>query len=474
MKITFGDLWRSNGTIGRGAYALVGVLGFAIKHNLDRLVASYGFHRPWGLFNYWVPVRDVARITELRGNEAVFLGTMVALSLPFIWVGVVLTMKRLRSAGLPTHLVALFFLPFLNLLFFLILCFLPERSLLWASPKADSRQGSSLARIFPESALGSAAISLLITVPVGLGVALLGAQVLTNYGWGLFVALPFTMGFAAALVYGTRQPRTMSGCVGVACLAVTLLGGALLALAFEGMVCLIMATPIAVPLAAFGGVCAYRVQRRKWFQTDAPVLLSALLVFVPGIEWMEHVAATPSATFVARTAIDVQAPPERVWREVVAFSEIPAPTEWMFRAGIAYPIRAEMLGSGAGAERHCVFSTGAFVEPIEVWDEPRLLKFSVTSNPPPMEEWTPYSRIEPPHLHGFLVSEGGQFLLTPLANGGTRLEGTTWYRHGLWPAAYWQLWSDAIIHRIHLRVLRHIRDEAEQKTRCSDTSVACD
>jgi len=474
MKITFGDLWRSNGTIGRGAYALVGVLGFALKHNLDRLVASYGFHRPWGLFNYWVPVRDVARITELRGNEAVFLGTMVALSLPFIWVGVVLTMKRLRSAGLPTHLVALFFLPFLNLLFFLILCLLPERSLPGAEPKAGSRQGSSLARIFPESALGSAAISLLITVPLGLGVALLGAQVLTNYGWGLFVALPFTMGFAAALVYGIRQPRTMSGCVGVACLAVTLLGGALLALAFEGMVCLIMATPIAVPLAAFGGVCAYRVQRRKWFQTDAPVLLSALLVFVPGIEWMEHVTATPSATFVARTAIDVQAPPVRVWREVVAFSEIPAPTEWMFRAGIAYPIRAEMLGSGAGAERHCVFSTGAFVEPIEVWDEPRLLKFSVTSNPPPMEEWTPYSHIEPPHLHGFLVSEGGQFLLTPLANGGTRLEGTTWYRHGLWPAAYWQLWSDAIIHRIHLRVLRHIRDEAEQKTRCRDTSVACD
>src|SRR5450755_3794492 len=108
--------------------------------------------------------------------------------------------------------------------------------------------------------------------------------------------------------------------------------------------------------------------------------------------------------------------------------------------------------------RYCVFSTGAFVEPIQVWDEPRRLKFSVTSNPPPLEEWTPYAYIEAPHLHGFPLSEGGQFLLTPLPNGGTRLEGTTWYHHGLWPAAYWQLWSDAIIHRIHLRVLRHLRD----------------
>ena len=304
MKMTFGDLWRSAGTIDRGAYALVGVLGFALKHNLDRLVATYGFHRPWGLFNYWVPVRDVARITDLHGSEAGFLATMVALSLPFIWVGVVLTMKRLRSAGLSTQLVALFFVPFLNLLFFLVLCLVPEREPSAAGTVA--RKESAFARFLPESAVGSAAVSLLITVPLGLGAALLGTQVLANYGWGLFVAIPFTMGFAAALVYGLRQPRSMTGCVGVACLSIALLGGALMGLAFEGMICLIMATPIALPLAAFGGLCAYHVQRRRWFQTDAPVVLSVLLIFAPGVEWTEHLAATPSPTFMVRTAIDVQ------------------------------------------------------------------------------------------------------------------------------------------------------------------------
>jgi hypothetical protein len=463
MKTTFGDLWQSEGTIGRGMYAVVGLFGFAIKHNLDRFVASFGFHRPWGFFNYWVPVRDVARITALDSDEARFLATMVALSLPFIWVGVRLTVKRLRSAGLSTQLVALFFLPVLNLFFFLLLCLLPEKDSSSTGLKAAQWPDSAVARILPESALGSAAVSLLLTVPIALAIALLGAQFLANYGWGLFVALPFTLGFAAAFIYGFRQPRSLKGCVGVACLSVVLLGAALMAVALEGVICLIMATPIALPLAAFGGLCGYQVRRRR-FQTDSRVLLSALLLFAPGVEWMEHLSPTPPPTFVVRTSLDIQAPPEKVWQQVVAFSEIAPPTEWMFRAGIAYPIRAEMLGSGSGAERHCVFSTGAFVEPIQVWDEPRLLKFSVTSNPPPMEEWTPYSHIDPPHLHGFLVSEGGQFLLTPLANGGTRLEGTTWYRHGLWPAQYWSLWSDAIIHRIHLRVLRHIRNEVEATT----------
>jgi hypothetical protein len=252
--------------------------------------------------------------------------------------------------------------------------------------------------------------------------------------------------------------------VTVASLAVGFLGAALLAVALEGAICLMMAAPLALPLAAFGGACGYLVQRRHWGQREAPAFLTALLVFVPGVQWMEHVAAPTPAVFAVHTSIDIQAPPEKVWKQVVAFSQIPPPREWIFRSGIAYPIRAEIEGTGAGAERHCVFSTGAFVEPIEIWDEPRRLKFSVTSNPPPMEEWSPYARIEPPHLHGFLRSEGGQFLLTSLPGGGTRLEGTTWYQHGLWPAGYWRLWSDAIIHRIHLRVLRHIRDEAERNS----------
>jgi len=461
MKITFADLWRSSGTVDRGTYAVVGLVGFALKHNLDRLVATSVFHRPWGLFNYWVPLRDVTRITALRSGDAMFLETMVVLALPFVWVGVALTLKRLRSANLPSQLVLLFFVPFLNLLFFLLLCLMPARNSTVTEGQRGRHKGSPFARMVPDNVLGSAAISLLLTVPVGLVMVLIGVRLLTNYGWGLFVALPFTMGFAAALIYGLRQPRSFGGCLGVACVSTALLGLALLALAIEGVFCLVMAMPVALPLAAIGGTFGYLVQRRRWLQEGTPAFLSVLLIFVPGVQWMEHAAAPVPSVYVVRSTIDIQAPPEKVWKQVVAFTEIPPPRELMFRAGIAYPIRAEILGSGDGAERHCVFSTGAFVEPIEVWDEPRRLKFSVTSNPAPMEEWTPYSHIEPPHLHGFLVSNGGQFLLTALPNGGTRLEGTTWYRHSLWPAAYWKLWSDAIIHQIHLRVLRHIRDSAE-------------
>lgn len=62
MSFHVKQLFRCTGTISRGPYALIGILGFALKHNLDRLVAHFGFNRPWDLFNYWVPVHDVVRI----------------------------------------------------------------------------------------------------------------------------------------------------------------------------------------------------------------------------------------------------------------------------------------------------------------------------------------------------------------------------------------------------------------------------
>lgn len=460
MRSTFADLWRPSGTVGRGTYLVVGLVGFAFKHNLDRFIATYGFHRRWSLFNYWEPIQNAGRVTAVHPDEAKFLATLLATALPFIWIGVAMTLKRLRSAGLPPALVILFFVPVLNLLFFVVLSLVPERLPARGTPSATTE--SWLLRIVPESSVGSAALAIAFTGVLGLGAAAFGTLVLVNYGWGLFVALPFTMGLLAAAIHGIRQQRSLLASAAVAGGSVLLLGLGLIGFAIEGAICLIMAIPLAVPLAMLGGVCGYLIQKR-WSPENAPAYLAALLVFTPGVQWMEHAFAPSPQVFVARSSIEINASPEQVWKQVVAFSQIGPPHELMFRAGIAYPIRAEIIGTGPGAERHCIFSTGAFVEPIQVWDEPHLLKFSVTENPAPMEEWTPYRHIEPPHLHGFLKSQGGQFLLTQLPNGHTRLEGTTWYQHGLWPAQYWRVWSDQIIHQIHMRVLTHIRDEVEKQ-----------
>ncbi|MFQ5745394.1 MAG: hypothetical protein ACE5HV_17715 [Acidobacteriota bacterium] len=425
-------------------------------------MATFVFDRPWSLFNYLAPLDKVAGFTSLSRDDALFLGTMLAIALPFIWIGVVLTLKRLRAVRLPTWLVALFFVPIINLVFFALLSVLPSYQ--GKDSEISAREGRAKAfldRILPDHPVGSAAMALLLILPFGVAATGLGTSVFFQYGMSLFVGLPFCLGFAAVLLYGYHRPQSYPSCLLVSWLSILLTAAALLALAIEGVICLVMAAPMGVILAAVGGSIGYLIQRRPWVKAESATLGLIIALTVPALMGAEYVSSPEPPLFTVQTAIEIDSPPEQVWQHLVSFAELPKPEDWVFRLGIAYPIRAEIEGEGAGAIRRCVFSTGAFVEPIEVWDEPRLLKFSVTQNPPPMQEWTPYREIHPPHLNGFLVSQEGQFLLTPLPEGRTRLEGTTWYQHNMWPAWYWQAWSDFIIHRIHLRVLKYIKRLAE-------------
>lgn len=453
--------WGWDGTVSRRTYALVGLGGFAIKHNLDRYIAREYLPRSNGLFNYWEPLGKFARLTTLSYPEKLVLFQLLLLALPFIWVGVGMTVRRLRDAGQPLWLACLFFIPFLNLIFFLTLCFLPPNKSDPSNEGAPWPHVRPLDGIIPRGKFANALLTTFVTSAIGLLFLLPGPRIMQSYGWSLFAALPFCMGMFAALLYSYHEPRSFQSCMEVALLPIVILGVVIVGIAVEGVICVMMAAPIALALAFLGGAVGFLIQARYWSPRNKPAILSAILLVIPSAFLGEHAAALQPPVYVVRSAITINAPPEKVWSQVVAFAEIPPPRELLFRAGVAYPIRAEIDGAGVGATRRCIFSTGPFEEPITVWDEPHLLKFDVTRNPAPLNELTPYGHIDPPHLHGYFISHGGQFLLTALPGGQTRLEGTTWYHHSMWPATYWHWWSDYVIHSIHMRVLNHIRERAE-------------
>ncbi len=461
MAFTPSDLWRWQGRVGRAKYVAIGATLFALKHLIDRIVAATVFDRRWSLFNYWV-FADGGDIDQTPFGRLRFYATLVLIALPFIWTGVVLTLRRLRDAGLPPWLVVLFFVPVLNLLFFLLLAVLPSSA---RAPRIGSgRAASFFDRLIPRGAFGSAVMGIVVTAAPVVALTLLSVEGLSNYGWGLFVGLPFALGLSSVLVYGYHAPRPLGKCLLVALLSVGLVSVVLIGVAIEGVICVAMAAPLGAAVALLGGLVGYAMQHHRSLplrQEDALRACTLLLLALPAVMLLEQsVRLTPNLRAV-ETSIEVDAPPAQVWSHLVAFNELPPPTEKIFKTGIAYPLRAEINGHGVGAVRHCVFTTGAFVEPIEVWDEPRLLRFGVTAQPPVMDELSPYPHLHPPHLDNYLQSRRGQFLLEVLPNGRTRLTGTTWYQNSFWPGAYWNVWSDYIIHRIHGRVLAHIKHEAE-------------
>ena len=68
----------------------------------------------------------------------------------------------------------------------------------------------------------------------------------------------------SVLVFGFSRPQPLSDCVGVAMMATGLAGLAILVVAIEGFICLIMAAPIAFFLAFLGALVGYVIQSRPW------------------------------------------------------------------------------------------------------------------------------------------------------------------------------------------------------------------
>ena len=453
------DIWSWHGRIGRARYFATGFVLLALKHNTDRfLAAGFGHRWTWSIFNYWI-FDTPEGITALTPQDATFYACLVLAAMPFIWIGTVLTLRRLRDADLPLWLVIFFFLPFLNLIFFIILSAIPSSQ----SRARELKFTSSISRLIPESEFGSAVLGIVATALLSAAAVAISATGLGNYGWGIFVGIPFFLGFNSSLIYGFHRPRSLPKCMLVAILSTGLVGVALFALAIEGIICLAMALPLAVVLAVFGATIGFVLQQRRSFSPNTLRVVSVGVLLMPGLILIEHVVSATPPLYAVKTSIVINRDPQTVWTHVVSFSQLPPPTERLFKTGIAYPIRADIRGQGVGAVRHCVFSTGEFVEPITVWDEPRLLRFDVTSQPRAMEELSLYSDLRPPHVENYLISRQGQFELKSLPDGTTLLEGTTWYQNRFWPAPYWHLWSDYIIHNIHKRVLSHIKTLAENQ-----------
>lgn len=434
-------LFRSHEPVSRRLYATVGFGLMGLKYAVDAALVYGQLGTWWTPLDYLSPL--LATRERLTGDAAGpwLLPAMLLWTLPFLWIGASMTMRRAVDAGFRPSTTLLFFAPVLNYLFMLALCVVPSRPPQEMGPPdrvADSRPGDLFRAAWPAALLGA----VLTAISVFL---------VESYGAMLFVGTPVAIGFLA----GMRAP---DNAVSAAALAVLLTGGALLLFALEGVICLVMAAPLAVILAGIGGLLGESVGRQHELNHGQ---MGALLAFVPLLMAAERSVLEPPLREVV-SSVEIDAPASAVWEHVIGFSQLPPPRRWVFTLGIAHPVRARIEGEGVGAVRYCEFSTGPFVEPITVWEPPRRLGFDVAAQPAPMHETSPYQVVHAPHLLDGLRSERGEFRLVPLSDSRTRLEGSTWYRLDMAPAPYWSLISDRLIHAIHQRVLEHVKNESEQ------------
>ncbi len=124
MKPKLSDLWRWDGEISRGVFLFWGVLLAAIKFNLDRFITYKWYGETWTIFD-WSMLRVYLWQSPLSASERPYFLILLAASIPFIWTGTVLILRRLRSLGWQPFWVLLFFVPVVKLIFFAVLSIFP-------------------------------------------------------------------------------------------------------------------------------------------------------------------------------------------------------------------------------------------------------------------------------------------------------------------------------------------------------------
>lgn len=446
--------------IPRKLYIITGFILALLKYGMDVAVAWFGAGVFWTPTHYLNPMwsmREGVLRTDLLSNTSTILLTAMALyTLPFLWIGLSMSIRRAYHAGISPWIGALFLVPGFNWLVIIGLCIIN---------RGPPQEHTQMDVVPTPIVVALAAIGLGILQ--SLGMIALNVYVFRQYGTALFFLTPAFVGIFAGYLLNRKQLVSVASTLGTSVATVLLSSLGLLLFAMEGVICIAMAMPLAIMIVAIGALCGRAIAQKMLTRSGDkrppnqlyPMLFLAALPLLSGAEAM---IPKTNTLYEVRTEVIIDAPVERVWKEVVYFSELPEPPQWVKTIGIAYPIRAKLVGQGVGAVRYCEFSTGPFVEPITVWEPNKLLAFSVRSQPMPMHEWSPYNSVHPPHLDNYWRSKKGQFKFTQLPDGRTKLEGSTWYELDMQPVLYWRVITNSVIHNIHLRVLDHVKSESEK------------
>jgi uncharacterized membrane protein YhaH (DUF805 family) len=453
--------------LGRLPFFAAGFALSVLKVIVDTLVAK-AFHHEHSLLFYVSPID--APLFHPSDDRTYWL-TLAAVTIPFVAIGIALTARRLVDAAMPASLALFFFVPFANLLFFVVVALAPSRPrpkpLELPAQPAYREPGRPAAPILAPPARSFAIpIAGALGAVVGLGALAVSVGLLGQYGAALTLGAPCMAGFTTGAVLARMEPESpywRAALATIAACVITLV--AIIAFAAEGLGCLAMALPLLVLPAFFGSFLGFSFGKSMPARAIDTTIAGSMLLLV-ALMGFERAFPMPALhPPPVETSVEIDAPIERVWALLPAMDEMPAPTDWVFSTGIAYPLRARIDRDGVGAKRRCDFTTGPALETVDVWRPNDTLGFTIDEQPDPMVEATLYDTVRQPHLDGYVRNLRGELKVEALPDGPdgprTRLTGKSWYRVSMTPETYWRLWSDAVIHHIHTRVLAVVKARAE-------------
>jgi uncharacterized membrane protein YhaH (DUF805 family) len=444
------SLLSFDGNIQRMPYAFWSTAAFFSQHLVAVLVFDIR-HLPTDWSFYLLPLRSMVTLSR-PSDPALILA--LAFGLLLAWLMSALAFRRAADANVSEWIAGVAIVPVLQIPAILFLSAVPSHAPRPDAPAADDADERKR-RWLPAAQGVIAGIALtLFSVAVS-------ALVFGVYGYGLFIVSPFIIGAVAAYLANRKSDIGPKASARIAFSAALLGGLGLVATSLEGLLCIVMASPLAIPVALVGGLLGHSIatfRRRPARQTLSGI---ALLPIVFATEY----AFPPMTNFETQQIILVRAPAEAVWNVIIRMDMMDGPLALPFRLGVAYPLGGEVAGEGVGATRRGVFSTGTAIERVTEWIPGRKLAFTVEKDVPSIDEISPYRQVHAPHAVGYFRTSLTSFELAPRPDGDTEIIERTSHQLKLGPVYYWLPMARWIVRENNARVLEHVRRQAERSVR---------
>jgi hypothetical protein len=298
-----------------------------------------------------------------------------------------------------------------------------------------------------------------------------GAQILPNKHFlavmtlGFMLFLPFAMGFVTIFVIEGRRAQPVWIWFLLPWVTVAAAEVAMMAAFLEGMICIVMFTPIAMTASSLGGVAAGLIMRFVRSRRSKGATLACVMCLPVLLSAIEPRFLSQREARRVENVIEIQAPAPTVWRNIervprIATSELQP--SWSHSIGFPDPVEATLSAEGVGGIRHATFQGGVlFIETIDVWDPERRMGFSIRAQ---ADQIPPTTFDEHVTVGGeYFDVLHGEYMLEPLSNGRTRLHLTSQSRVSTDFNWYAHLWTDAVMSDLQRRILFVVKNRSESR-----------
>ncbi|HEU0301317.1 MAG TPA: hypothetical protein VFR37_17765 [Longimicrobium sp.] len=233
-----------------------------------------------------------------------------------------------------------------------------------------------------------------------------------------------------------------------------------MAIGVEGMICVVMMTPIFLLMALLGSGLALLVRSIRGGRMRSTALLVVLVLpFAAGP--VEQRMPQVQSRRVVENRIRIRAGAVEVWRQIIRVPAIRPEeyrTTFIHRIGFPRPIQATLSHEGVGGVREASFERGVlFRETVTEWVPERRLSFTIAVDSIPTRTLDQHVTVGGEY---FDVLDG-TYQIVPLGPGETELRLWSTHRLSTHFNLYASFWTDLVMRQIQGNILRVVRDRAE-------------